>query len=165
MAEPNLFELRLQHLPESKRNLRAWVGLLGCFTSLERAVRRKMSDAFGTTLPRFDVLTALNHFPDGLTMSDLARLLMVSNGNVTGVVRRLREEGLVETRPLETDKRTQFVTLTKKGRTDWKKMDAAYEELIDEVLGGLANQDLDELIEKLAKAQVCIDQSRPLKEF
>ena len=33
--------------------------------------------------------------PDGMTMSELSRLLMVSNGNVTGIIDRLVAEGLV----------------------------------------------------------------------
>lgn len=165
MTQLNLFEIRQQELPDSKRHLRAWLGLLGCFTSLERGIRRRLIDGFDTTLPRFDILTALASFPDGLTMSRLARLLMVSNGNVTGVVRRLKHDRLVKTKPLETDKRTQFVTLTPKGQTEWLKMSRAYEEIIDEILGELSANDLDSLIARLAKVQKCIDESATLQQM
>jgi len=164
MTELNLFEIRQQELPTSKRNLRAWLGLLGCFTSLERGIRRRLIDRFDTTLPRFDILTALASFPDGQSMSGLARLLMVSNGNVTGVVKRLKQEKLVQTRALESDKRTQFVTLTPKGRTEWQRMNQAYEDLIDQVLNDLSEGELDSLIDRLDKVQKCIDESPALEQ-
>ena len=55
-------------------------------------------------LPRFDVLTALVTFPDGLTMSELAGKLGVSKGNVTGVVGGLRRQGLVDQTRRATDR-------------------------------------------------------------
>ena len=164
MTELNLFEIRQQDLPASKRNLRAWLGLLGCFTSMERGIRRRLIENFDTTLPRFDILTALASFPEGLSMSGLARLLMVSNGNVTGVVRRLKEEKFVKTKALESDRRTQFVTLTSKGKDEWQRMNQAYEALIDQVLGELSDGDLDSLIDRLHKVQKCIDESPALEQ-
>ena len=56
---------------------------------------------WGTTLPRFDVMAALSREEHGLRMSDLSSVLRVSNGNVTGIVDRLVEDGLVERRAVE----------------------------------------------------------------
>ena len=165
MTQLNLFELRQRALPASKRHLRVWLALLGCFTSIERGIRRRLIDRFDTTLPRFDILTALESFPEGLTMSRLAHLLMVSNGNVTGVIRRLEQERLVKTKALETDKRIQLVTLTSKGQSEWRRMNEAYEELIDDVLRVLTDEDLDMLIDRLDKVQKCIDESPALEHL
>ena len=53
-----------------------------------------------TTLPRFDVMAALWRRRDGVTMSELSRMLLVSNGNATAVVDRLEKDGLVRRTPV-----------------------------------------------------------------
>ena len=50
-----------------------------------------------------------------MTMTELSRFLMVSNGNVTGIVDRLVAEGLVVRLAHEGDRRATFVRLTPKG--------------------------------------------------
>ena len=68
-----------------------------------------------TTLPRFDVMAALYRRREGVTMSELSRMLLVSNGNATAVVDRLEGDGLVARTPSEVDRRTVFVALTAEG--------------------------------------------------
>ena len=48
-----------------------------------------------------------------MTMTELSRLLMVSNGNVTGIIDRLVAEGLVVRLANEADRRATFVRLTR----------------------------------------------------
>ncbi|SVB41613.1 uncharacterized protein METZ01_LOCUS194467, partial [marine metagenome] len=60
---------------------------------IERKVRTRLRNEFDATLPRFDMMAALDRAPDGLSMGELSRRLMVSNGNVTGVADRLAREG------------------------------------------------------------------------
>ncbi|MEP6992345.1 MAG: hypothetical protein ABJA80_15545, partial [bacterium] len=71
----------------SHASLRTWLRLLTCSNLVERAVRRRLRDDFDTTLPRFDVLAQLDAAArdavQGLTMSELSRRLMVTNGNLT----------------------------------------------------------------------------------
>ena len=51
---------------------------------------------FDVTLPRFDLMAQLDRAPNGMTLGELSQRMMVSNGNVTGLVDRLVEQGLVE---------------------------------------------------------------------
>ena len=51
-------------------------------------MRRFLRARFATTLPRFDLMAALERAPDGLTMGELSRRLMVSGGNITSIVER-----------------------------------------------------------------------------
>ena len=60
--------------------------------------------------------------PGGLTMGQLSRRLMVSNGNVTGLIDRLVGEGLVIREPDPQDRRIQRVALTKSGTAAFAKM-------------------------------------------
>lgn len=66
---------------------------------LEQELRDRLRREHNTTLPRFDVMSALSRHPEGLKMSQLSGVLRVSNGNVTGIADRLSEEGLVERIP------------------------------------------------------------------
>ena len=54
------------------------------------------------TLPRFDLMAQLDSAPNGMTLGELSQRMMVSNGNVTGLVERLVAEGLVDRRPRRT---------------------------------------------------------------
>ena len=83
----------------SKEKLRLWIRLLRTSRIIEGELRDRLSQEFDTTLPRFDVMAALYRTPDGMLMSDLSRFLLVSNGNVTGIVDRLVSEGLVQRGP------------------------------------------------------------------
>ena len=84
---------KLGGAPHSKRSLRLWLKLLSCTMIVEKRIRARLDSEFATTLPRFDVLAALERHPEGLTMGQLSRFMMVSNGNVTAVVNRLLEDG------------------------------------------------------------------------
>ena len=66
--------------------LRLWLRLLTCTTLIEGAVRSRLRERFDVTLPRFDLMAQLDRAPDGMTLSDVSKRMMVSNGNVTGLV-------------------------------------------------------------------------------
>ena len=123
--------------PRSKRSLRIWLRLLGCATLIEQQVRTRLRDDFAITLPQFDVLAELDAAGEPQTMSALSRRLMVSNGNVTGVIDRLERADLVRRTPSAEDRRVQYIALTPKGRRRFATMAAAHEGWIDELLGGL----------------------------
>ena len=101
--------------PLSKRRLKMWIRLLGVTRVAESDLREFLRVQHQTTLPRFDVMAALYRRRDGVTMSELSRMLLVSNGNATTVVDRLEKDGLVRRTPSETDRRTVFVALTAEG--------------------------------------------------
>src|SRR5260221_14506888 len=81
--------------PKGHRELRVWLRLLGCSVKMESLLSQRLRKEFKTSLSRFDVLAQLERFPDGLTMSDLSRRLIVSNGAITGLVDKLMVGGMV----------------------------------------------------------------------
>src|SRR5262245_58454282 len=81
--------------PASKQKLRLWLGLLRASRTIEGELRARLREEFATTLPKFDVMAALARKGAGMTMTELSRWLMVSNGNVTGIFDRLEAEGMV----------------------------------------------------------------------
>jgi enoyl-CoA hydratase/carnithine racemase len=78
----------------SKARLRLWLKLLKATKHVEGELRENFRTAFDTTLPRFDVMAALDRAEAGLKMSELSSVLRVSNGNVTGIVDRLVDDGI-----------------------------------------------------------------------
>ena len=123
--------------PTSKARLRLWLKLLKASNLVQDTLRRRLRDEFGSTLPRFDVMSALARAPDGLRMTEISAQLRVSNGNVTGIVNRLETEGLARRGPVPGDRRAQLVRLTEAGRTAFTAQAERHERWIDELLAGL----------------------------
>jgi DNA-binding MarR family transcriptional regulator len=146
---------RLGGAPDGKRSLRLWLRLLTCSTAIEQRIAQRLRDTFGSTLPRFDMLSALDRAGEaGLTMGELSRMLMVSNGNVTGLAARLKADGWVE-RLAGDDRRVQRLRLTAPGQTRFDEMAAAHEHWIEELLSGLdagEAEDLTRLLERTKKS-------------
>jgi DNA-binding MarR family transcriptional regulator len=125
----------------NKERLRFWLRLLRASRLIEAELRERLKSRFATTLPRFDVMAALYRQPDGMLMSDLSRFLLVSNGNVTGIVERLVADGLVVRATREGDRRTSIVRLTEEGTGLFREMAGAHEAWISEFLGDLSEAD------------------------
>ena len=158
-ADRSMFAEPLADAPHSKRSLRLWLRLLGCTVIVEKRLRARLDAAFATTLPRFDVLAALERHPGGLRMSALSEFLMVSNGNVTGVVSRLIEDGLVTRTVDRADRRSATVRLTRKGREAFSKMAAANERWMDEMFADLSDAQIEELMGLLGEVRRSIDRA------
>ena len=133
------------------RRLRLWLRLLTATSLLEGELRRRLRACFGSTLPRFDLLAQLDKAQEGLTMSELSRRMMVTNGNVTGLVQRLTEEGLVVREVTAEDRRQQRVRLTEAGRRSFTEMAEVHHGWIDELLGDLDEDDVTALMALLAR--------------
>lgn len=145
----------------SKERLRLWLKLLKASGMIEDEIRRRLRREFDSTLPRFDVMSVLARYPEGKKMSQISDLLRVSNGNVTGIVDRLSEEGLAQRVAVPGDRRAALVTLTEAGMTAFDAYAATHERWIDEMLGGLGDGDvagmatgLERLIETLEDREI-----------
>lgn len=118
----------------SKERLRLWLRLLKTTRAIEATLRENFRTEFGTTLPRFDVMAALSRYEDGLKMSQISGVLRVSNGNVTGIVDRLAEDGYLVRVAVPGDRRAHRVRLTKRGREEFARQAQAHEGWISDAL-------------------------------
>lgn len=128
-----------------------WIRLLGVTRSAETTLREFLRVKHGTTLPRFDVMAALFRRRDGVTMSELSRMLLVSNGNATTVVDRLEQTGLVRRTPSETDRRTVFVALTPEGVAQFETLAADHEAEVSRLFSRLSEDDLEAMTDILKR--------------
>jgi DNA-binding MarR family transcriptional regulator len=156
-ADRSMFAEPLDGAPHSKQSLRLWLKLLGCTVIVEKRLRARLDEEFATTLPRFDVLAALERHPEGLRMSALSEFLMVSNGNVTGVVSRLIDDGLVTRTVDRADRRSATVRVTRKGREAFLKMAAANERWMDDMFADLSAAQIEQLMRLLGQVRRSID--------
>jgi len=94
-----------------------------------------------------------------MTLSDVSKRMMVSNGNVTGLVERLVESGHLDRRTSDTDRRVQVIRLTKIGRAEFRKMAAEHETWIADIFSDLTPKDVRELMRLLAKTKASAQKS------
>lgn len=133
--------------------LRLWLRLLTCTQLIENHVRSGLRARFSTTLPRFDLMSQLERRPQGLKMNELSRRMMVTGGNVTGIVDQLVKEGLVERQPEPGDRRALRVRLTPAGEKAFAEMAREHEAWIVSLLAGLTRREHAQLFGLLAKVK------------
>jgi DNA-binding MarR family transcriptional regulator len=147
-------ETRVAERPhDHKAELRLWLRLFTCKTLIEGEVRRRLRETFDVTFPRFDLMAQLDRAPHGMTLGELSERMMVSNGNVTGLVERLTAQGLIDRKPSPKDRRVQIVRLTAEGRRFFRAMARANADWIAEVFADLTPAEMDALMRLLAKTK------------
>ncbi len=135
--------------PLSKQRLRLWIRILRAARAIEAEVRERLRVQFEVTLPQFDVMAALERKPDGMTMTELSRFLMVSNGNVTGIIDRLVADKMVVRQAPVDDRRAIIVRLTPRGLKQFTAMAKAHETWVDGLLSEFDAGEADTLIRHL----------------
>ena len=146
---------------DDRLQLRLWLRLLTCTDLIEDRVRGRLRNAFATSLPRFDVLAQLDRAQDGLTLSALSSRLMVSNGNVTGLVDAMVRDGLVERRPNPADGRSALISSTVVGAALFAEMAPAHQGWIDGLMVGLSRAEMVLLLELLGKLKQSVREAAP----
>lgn len=152
-SETSSFDLesRMASPEDHHQAIKLWLRLLTCTNLIEGEVRSRLRAEFGTTLPRFDLMAQLERHPQGLTMNELSRRMMVTAGNVTGITDQLEREGLVVRQAHPQDRRAITVKLTPEGHRRFAAMAEVHEGWIIGLLAGLTREDKETLYGLLAK--------------
>ena len=140
--------------PDAKSRLRLWIRMLRLTRAIESELRENLRTEFTATLPRFDVMAALYRFPGGMILSQLSRYLMVSNGNVTGIINRLVADGLVERNLRDGDRRTSVVRLSDRGVRNFESMASAHESWVNGFFANLAPGEAERLAAQLKQTGI-----------
>ena len=117
--------------------------------AIEAELRERLRVEFATTLPQFDVMAALARTDAGMTMTELSRFLMVSNGNVTGIIDRLVANKLVVRKAPADDRRAIIVRLTAKGASQFSRIAKAHEGWVDALLSDFDSAESESMIRHL----------------
>ena len=134
-----------------KLQIRVWLRLLTCTQLIERRIRAQFRRDFDTTLPRFDVLSQLDSAGNALTMGELSSRLMVTSGNVTGLVDSMQKDGLVARAAHPADRRSTVIRMTPAGQELFAMMVPVHRSWIDEMTEGLSRSEMRQLLELLGK--------------
>jgi DNA-binding MarR family transcriptional regulator len=123
--------------------LRVWFRFVRLHRRVSAAIAGELK-AVGLSIPQFDLISTLTE-REGLSQQELAERLYVTKGNVSGLLDRMVEAGLVERRSIPGDRRSNALHLTPKGRDLAEKGIAAQKAYVARTLGVLAPQDLSDL--------------------
>ncbi len=107
-------------IPAAGINSEVILNLIRCADFLSNQVADNLRRQ-GLGMSQLDVLVVLEAVPDGLTMVEIARRMLVSRAGVTGLVKAMQREGWVERREVKNDARAVCIRLTAQGQS---KLDA-----------------------------------------
>jgi DNA-binding MarR family transcriptional regulator len=143
--------MNMQSHGSSKQRLKMWLQLLRVTRQTQNHLREFLRVEHDTTLPRFDVMAALFRRRDGVTMSELSQMLLVSNGNATAVVDRLERDGLVRRSASKEDRRTIYVALTTAGLAQFETLATGHEQQVNTLFQSFTDEELDKLLSVLKR--------------
>lgn len=135
---------------EQEVSLRLWIALARCYATFSRNVAVKVA-GYGLTMPQFGVLEALHHL-GRLTLGDLASKLLVTGGNITYVMDKLEDQGLVVRERCDDDRRVIWARLTDEGEELVSTVFPEHARHIHELTSGLEPEErqvLRRLLKKL----------------
>lgn len=145
---------------DGKLDLRLWLRMLSTVTLISAEVRRRLRVEFDITLPQFDLLAQLDREPRGLRLGELSKRMMVTNGNITGVIDRLVEEGLVDREVSKEDRRVAVARLTTDGRAKFRRYAKAHEAWVSELLAEVDNRTKSAVLRDLAAIKASVGAHR-----
>jgi DNA-binding MarR family transcriptional regulator len=143
--------------------VRVWFRFIRLESRLQLAVADRLRE-IGLSVPQCDVLTTLTE-AEGVSQQDLAKRLYVTKGNISGLLDRLEDAGLVERRSIAADRRQYAIYLTGHGRDAAQKAIAVQHALIAATIGKLPAESLarfeDLLIATRDLVRAHHDETRP----
>jgi DNA-binding MarR family transcriptional regulator len=127
---------------------------------LANLLTRRLSPVFEkarVTPQQWAILSVLHQNGGPMSLAALARSMMVSKQNMTGMMARLEQLGFAERSGDPEDLRSSRVALTRRGRTTIEKLRPAYEAWRNALGANLSERDLaaaaktiEQLIDNLA---------------
>ncbi|HWW61124.1 MAG TPA: MarR family transcriptional regulator [Thermoanaerobaculia bacterium] len=133
--------------------------LVTAVLQLANLLNRRLSPIFDKskiTPQQWAVLAVLSEYEEPTTLAAIAKKLLVTKQNMTGMISRLADLGLVDRNDDPKDLRSSRVELTRRGRSIVEKLRPAYEQWRDALAREISERDLqtvqrtlDRLIEHL----------------
>jgi len=149
--------------PNADRSERVWFRLIRLEARMQAAVGERLRE-IGVSIPQCDVLTTLTE-KEGVSQQELAKRLYVTKGNISGLIDRLEEAGLVERRSTAADRRQHAICLTDAGRAMAEKAIEVQRRWIASTLGRMTEGDLEALETQLiALRDIVREQTAPEPE-
>lgn len=156
-GEGPTYEDKLGGASREKPGLRLWLRLLTIRNLIDKEFRKRLDRRWQTTLSRMDFARILLEHPDGLKMSDISKLMMISKGSITAISDNLEVANAIVRERSTRDRRSHFIRLTPSGRREVSHRLKVQDEWLEEMFSGLTQMELEQLdclLDKL-KESVC----------
>jgi MarR family transcriptional regulator, organic hydroperoxide resistance regulator len=129
--------------PSPERPIRLWFRMVRMMARMQAAISERLRQ-IGISIPQCDVLTTLTE-QEGVSQQQLAERLYVTKGNISGLLDRLEEAGLVERRAAASDRRQYSIHLTDSGRAMAERAIGVQHKWIASTLGRMTEGQLEAL--------------------
>jgi DNA-binding MarR family transcriptional regulator len=123
------------------QDLRLWLRMMALQKLIVNELRRRLQASFGISLARFDLMSQLDSNTAGMRIGELSNRLMVTTGNITGLVDELAATGLVKRMADPTSRRASLVRLTTEGQSQFSAAAKEHETWIAEFFSTLSRKD------------------------
>jgi len=143
----------------SQLGVSVWIRLMKAYNLVLRRARGSLRG--GLTLPQFDVLAQLSRSPQGMTPTGLSRSLLVTAGNLTGIVDRLERERLVIREAHASDGRAICIRLTQAGRRKIAALLPGHSRDIESVFRIMPRSEMEQLRDLLGRLAHALEASGP----
>jgi DNA-binding MarR family transcriptional regulator len=134
-------------LKPEELEFRTWVQLVRTLDRIEQRLEQAL-DGHGLSIAQFDILASLG-FEEGITQQELAERLLVTKGNICGMIGRMEAGGWVERKPDPEDRRANRLFLTRRGKTLLAHVAPEQHALIKQTMSALAPGEIQSLYQFL----------------
>ncbi len=129
----------------------AWLQLVRAYNFMEARISADLRED-DLTLAQFDALVGLSK-KGAISQQELADHLLVTKGNVVGLIDRLSARGFVERRPSETDRRVNLLEITATGCRLVERVLPRQLDLISRLMTTLTRAEADTLEDLLSRVR------------
>jgi DNA-binding MarR family transcriptional regulator len=140
-----------------RNELRTWFRLLLIYKTLSRKISARLRAEFKISTARFDTLAQLHAAGGEMTMGELSEQLMVTSGNVTGLIDGMTADKLVKRRPHAADGRSIIISMTPTGRNLFAKVRAALSKWMGEAMEDMGDAEIEQLVKLFGKLKHSAD--------
>jgi DNA-binding MarR family transcriptional regulator len=135
--------------------LRTWIQLVRTSSRMERRLEQAL-EHHGLSIAQFDILATLG-FEQGITQQELAERLLVTKGNICGMIDRMEVSGWVERRPDLGDRRVNRLFLTRQGKAKLSQTLPEQDALLKKLMGALTPTEIQSLYQFLDRLDEAVD--------
>jgi DNA-binding MarR family transcriptional regulator len=141
----------------NKTALKLWLQLARTSAILQNEINTRFRTRYGQSMTRFDVMSQLARAGDNaLGVSALSASLIASSGNITRLLDRMQNEGLVHRQPAPNDRRGIIIQLTGKGQQLFAQMAISHEQWITTLLKKAPKAEQQVLLNALVDLQATL---------
>ena len=134
-------------LKPEELELRVWIQMVRTLGRIERRLEQALNQ-HSLSISQFDIMATLG-FEQGITQQELAERLLVTKGNICGMIDRMEASGWVERRSDRDDRRTNRLFLTRRGKTLLAQSAPGQHALLEEIMSALEPGELQALYQYL----------------